>query len=78
MGIGGWVLQEGYMFKLSHLGQQYRIKEKIKELVGEEKTNQFYHEWVLNHTTKTDIDSMAAWGFNSIRLPMHYNLYTCR
>jgi endoglucanase len=76
MGIGGWVLQEGYMFKLSHLGQQYKIKEKIKELVGEEKTNRFYQEWVLNHTTKTDIDSMAAWGFNSIRLPMHYNLYT--
>lgn len=76
MGIGGWVLQEGYMFKLSHLGQQYKIKEKIKELVGEEKTKQFYNEWVLNHTTKTDIDSMASWGFNSIRLPMHYNLYT--
>ncbi|NCI49697.1 cellulase family glycosylhydrolase [Sediminibacterium roseum] len=76
MGIGGWMLQEGYMFRLSHLGQQYRIKEKIKELVGEEKTKQFYNEWLQNHTTKTDIDSMAAWGFNSIRLPMHYNLYT--
>jgi endoglucanase len=59
-----------------HLGQQYRIKEKIQELVGAEKTKQFYKEWLLNHTTKTDIDSMASWGFNSIRLPMHYNLYT--
>jgi endoglucanase len=76
MGIGGWMLQEGYMFKLSNLGQQYRIKEKIQELVGAEKTKQFYNEWLLNHTTKTDIDSMASWGFNSIRLPMHYNLYT--
>ncbi|MDB5210628.1 MAG: glycosyl hydrolase family 5 [Sediminibacterium sp.] len=76
MGIGGWMLQEGYMFKLGHLGQQYRIKEKIIELVGEEKTKQFYNEWLLNHTTKADIDSMASWGFNSIRLPMHYNLYT--
>jgi endoglucanase len=76
MGIGGWMLQEGYMFKLSHLGQQYRIKEKIKELVGEEKATQFYKEWLLRHTTRTDIDSMASWGFNSIRLPMHYNLYT--
>jgi hypothetical protein len=26
--------------------------------------------------TKADVDSMAKWGFNSIRLPMHYNLYT--
>jgi aryl-phospho-beta-D-glucosidase BglC (GH1 family) len=76
MGLGGWMLQEGYMFRLGSIGQQYRIKAKIRELVGPEKTNQFYQEWLLNHTRKADIDSMAAWGFNSIRLPMHYGLYT--
>ncbi|HVZ97828.1 MAG TPA: cellulase family glycosylhydrolase, partial [Chitinophagaceae bacterium] len=26
--------------------------------------------------TKADVDSLHAWGFNSIRLPMHYNLFT--
>ncbi|MEI9908352.1 MAG: cellulase family glycosylhydrolase [Bacteroidota bacterium] len=76
MGLGGWMLQEGYMFRLSNLGQQYRIKEKITDVAGPEKTKQFYDQWLLNHTMKADIDSMAAWGFNSIRLPMHYNLYT--
>ncbi|RXK59931.1 carbohydrate-binding protein [Lacibacter luteus] len=76
MGLGGWMLQEGYMFRLSFLGQQYRIKEKIADVVGEEKTKLFYEQWLLNHTTKKDIDAMAAWGFNSIRLPMHFNLYT--
>jgi endoglucanase len=76
MGLGGWMLQEGYMFRLSFLGQQYRIKEKIVDVVGEEKAKQFYEQWLLNHTNKKDIDAMAAWGFNSIRLPMHYNLYT--
>jgi endoglucanase len=76
MGLGGWMLQEGYMFKLANLGQQYKIKAKIQEVVGEEKTKQFYEGWLKNHTTKADIDSMAAWGFNSMRLPMHYNLYT--
>ena len=76
MGLGGWMLQEGYMFRLGNIGQQYRIKEKITELVGKEKTKQFYDAWLANHTIKADIDSMAAWGFNSIRLPMHYKLYT--
>lgn len=76
MGLGGWMLQEGYMFRLSFLGQQYRIKQKIADVVGAEKTKWFYEQWLLHHTTKKDIDSMAAWGFNSIRLPMHYNLYT--
>ena len=36
----------------------------------------FYEAWLNNHVTKADIDSLASWGFNSIRLPMHYNLYT--
>lgn len=76
MGLGGWMLQEGYMFQLSFLGQQYRIRERIEDVVGKEETERFYEQWLSNHTRKIDIDSMAAWGFNSIRLPMHYNLYT--
>ncbi|MBK1438620.1 cellulase family glycosylhydrolase [Parapedobacter sp. ISTM3] len=76
MGLGGWMLQEGYMFRLGFLGQQYRIRESIEDVVGKEETDRFYNEWLVNHTRRIDIDSMAAWGFNSIRLPMHYNLYT--
>ena len=76
MGLGGWMLQEGYMFRLGFIGQQYRIREHIEEVAGTAETERFYSEWLTNHTTKADIDSMAAWGFNSIRLPMHYNLYT--
>jgi endoglucanase len=76
MGLGGWMLQEGYMFKLGNTGQQYRIKARIADVAGTEYANQFYDRWLSNHTRKIDIDSMAAWGFNSIRLPMHYALYT--
>jgi len=76
MGLGGWMLQESYMFRLNGVGQQYKIKQKIADLIGDEKTARFYNAWLSNHTTKADIDSMAAWGFNSIRLPMHYRLYT--
>jgi aryl-phospho-beta-D-glucosidase BglC (GH1 family) len=76
MGVGGWMLQEGYMFRLSNIGQQYKIRAKIEELIGTAKTEEFYNNWLANHTRKLDIDSMAVWGFNSIRLPIHYNLYT--
>lgn len=76
MGLGGWMLQEGYMFRLHFLGQQYRIREKIAEVVGPEKTALFYEKWLQNHCTRADVDSLAAWGFNSIRLPMHFDLYT--
>jgi aryl-phospho-beta-D-glucosidase BglC (GH1 family) len=76
MGLGGWLLQEGYMFHLGNIGTQHRIRAGIADVVGEERTKQFYEAWLTNHTTKTDIDSMAAWGFNSVRLPLHYNLFT--
>lgn len=76
MGLGGWMLQEGYMFKLGNTGQQHRIKARIEEVAGADYANQFYNKWLTNHTRKIDIDSMAAWGFNSVRLPMHYALYT--
>ncbi|HVW59585.1 MAG TPA: cellulase family glycosylhydrolase, partial [Puia sp.] len=76
MGLGGWMLQEGYMFRIGAIGRQHRIREKIRELVGEERAARFYDDWLKFHTTRQDIDSLAAWGFNSVRLPMHYGLYT--
>lgn len=78
MGLGGWMLQEGYMLELGALekGQQHVIRRRIAELVGEDKAAAFYRAWLDNFTTKADIDAMARWGFNSVRLPMHYNLFT--
>ncbi len=76
MGLGGWMLQEGYMFQLSFLGQEYRIREKIAASVGEQNAAEFYDQWLSRHTTIKDIEFLAAAGFNSIRLPMHYALYT--
>jgi aryl-phospho-beta-D-glucosidase BglC (GH1 family) len=37
---------------------------------------EFYKAYLKNGITKQDIDFLAKAGFNSIRLPMHYNLYT--
>jgi aryl-phospho-beta-D-glucosidase BglC (GH1 family) len=77
MGLGGWMLQEGYMLRVEKIGQQQHvIRKNIADLIGAQKTEAFYDAWLANHTRKIDIDSMARWGFNSVRLAMHYNLYT--
>lgn len=77
MGLGGWMLQEPYMMKLSgYADAQYDIRNKIMALIGKANTGKFYDAWLKNHCSRKDIDSLAAWGFNSVRLPMHYNLYT--
>jgi endoglucanase len=77
MGLGGWMLQEPYMMEMSGFaGTQWQIKEKIEALIGSINTQTFYDKWHANHCTRRDIDSLASWGFNSVRLPMHYNLFT--
>ncbi|MFA5299247.1 MAG: cellulase family glycosylhydrolase, partial [Lutibacter sp.] len=77
LGLGGWMIQEGYMLKTgAFAGPQYKIKEKITDLIGTANTTEFYDAYKQNGITKRDIDSLAVWGFNAIRLPMHYNLFT--
>lgn len=76
-GLGGWMLMEGYMMHSSDVADtQHEFRARLEDLMGVEKTDEFFDSWHLNHVTKRDVDSLAAWGFNSIRLPMHYNLYT--
>ena len=55
---------------------QWEFEEKIEQLVGTAEKEIFLENWYANHCRKIDIDSLAAWGFNAIRLPMHYNLFT--
>jgi endoglucanase len=76
-GPGGWLIMEGYMMQTSGFaGAQHEIKEKLIELMGEANTETFFAKWRENHFTQRDVDSLAAWGFNSIRIPLHYNLFT--
>jgi endoglucanase len=77
IGLGGWMLQEPYMLKLSDAaGTQTEIMAKISDLIGEKECERFYSVYRQNMITSADIDSLGKWGFNSVRLPMHYNLYT--
>ena len=76
MGLGGWMLQEGYMLGIRNEGMQHLIKARITDLVGREECDRFYQLWLQNHMARPDVDLLAKSGFNSIRLPMHYNLFT--
>ncbi|MEZ2131306.1 MULTISPECIES: cellulase family glycosylhydrolase [unclassified Sinorhizobium] len=75
IGLGGWMVQEGYMLTIPDLGSQRVIRSRISKIIGARKTEQFYRAWRDNAVTRADIDAMAGWGFNSVRLPMHWNLF---
>jgi endoglucanase len=77
VGTGNWMLQEGYMMKSADVaGTQHEFREKLVSTIGEVLTDSFYTVWLQNHCTRTDIDSLASWGFNSIRVAMHYKWFT--
>ena len=77
VGLGGWMLQEGYMMNSNGgADTQHEFKEKLNLLVGADNTSQFYQNWLDNFITEQDINAIADWGFNSVRVALHYNLLT--
>lgn len=74
---GGWVLMEPYMMETGDFtNSQHEIKAKIESVLGKENTEEFYKRWHANGFTENDVKMLADFGFNSIRLPLHYNLFT--
>ncbi len=73
-GLGGWLVQEGYQLHIPGFGSPSSIRSRIVELIGEREAEEFYRTYVANYVTEKDIAQIAAWGFNSVRLPFHYRL----
>ena len=75
--LGGWMLQEPYMLQfVGAASSQHEFKQKLVQFIGQENSDNFYQSWLDNFITEADIQSLASLGFNSVRLPMHYNLFT--
>ncbi len=79
IGLGGWLVPEGYMLQTSGFANSpTQIRNKIKALIGEANAETFWDLYYANYVNRLDIDRIKQWGFNSIRLPMHYDLLTER
>lgn len=76
VGLGGWLLQEGYMMNPNTGGTQWSFKKGLYDQgVSDADVETFYQNWRNNFITKADIDYLASLGFNCLRLPMHYELF---
>ena len=76
-GLGGWLVLEGYMWNafIEHASTT-NLENAIKDLIGEEKTNEFFNIYRQNYITSKDIEFLAASGFNAIRVPLHYKHFS--
>jgi hypothetical protein len=74
-GLGGWLLPEGYMFKMPGGFGATDVRNEITELIGAAKAEQWFKEFRDNYVTEDDIIAMKEWGVDHIRVPFHYDIF---
>jgi len=76
VGLGNWLLPEGYMWKFGGLGDRPRKIEKVvADLIGNEKAAAFWKVFRQNYITEADIKRIAELGFNSVRPALNSRLF---
>ncbi len=74
--MGNWMVMEGYfMNSTNQATSQHQWKQKLTNLIGSANTTEFYKAWLTNHVTQADIIQVKEWGFNAVRLPLHYEYF---
>ncbi len=75
VGLGSWLLPEGYMWKMPAGGDRpRRIEKMIRDLAGAEEAEKFWKEYRDVYVSRDDILRIAAEGFNSVRIPLNYRI----
>lgn len=76
VGLGAWLLQEGYMMNPNSGGTQWSFKKILYDQgQTDAQVETFYQSWRDNFITQADINWIADQGFNCVRIPMHYDLF---
>ena len=76
VGLGNWMLPEGYMWKFGKDGDRPRKIEKVvSDLIGQEKAERFWKSYRENYITEADIRRIAELGYNSVRPALNARLF---
>ncbi len=73
MGLGNWLLPEGYMWKFEHPWTQSprEIEALFEDLVGTDFATQFWQRFRTIFVAEDDIARIRAEGMNHVRLPIN-------
>jgi len=76
VGLGNWMLPEGYMWKFGEGGDRPRKIEKIvSDLIGPANASQFWKEFRQSYVTEADVKRIAELGYNSVRPALNARLF---
>lgn len=75
IGLGNWLLPEGYMFEFKKASSPQLIYAMVNQLIGETEGRKFWKQFRDNYITQEDIKFIKSAGFNCIRVPFNYRLF---
>lgn len=76
VGLGNWLLPEGYMWKFGDDGDRPRKIERIvSDLIGPEQAKLFWSGFRSNYITEADIERISQLGYNSVRPALNARLF---
>jgi aryl-phospho-beta-D-glucosidase BglC (GH1 family) len=75
IGLGNWLVPEGYMFKFEKVSSPRLIYDLFDILLGEREAEKFWNKFRTDYITHEDIKFLKKCGFNSIRIPFNYRLF---
>ena len=75
IGLGNWLMPEGYMFKFKTAKSPRAISALIEILVGHEDAGKFWEIFRDRYVSREDIQLLKRSGFNTVRVPLHYGLF---
>lgn len=70
IGLGGWLLPEGYMWGIRKLDRPRHFEAAIEDLIGSRNAKKFWDTYYENFVTREDVAIMKSWGVNTIRVPL--------
>ncbi|MFD2114748.1 glycoside hydrolase family 5 protein [Paenibacillus yanchengensis] len=72
-GLGTWMNLEHFMIGLP--GTDTMIKQAFQDVYGAERSEQFFHRFLLEFMDERDFAYLKSLGINSLRLPFNYKYF---
>jgi endoglucanase len=73
--LGNWLMPEGYMFKFEVAKSPRQIISAFDRLLGPERAASFWTQFRDTYIARDDIRFIKSVGFNTVRIPLHYQLF---
>src|ERR1700739_656989 len=73
--LGNWLVPEGYMFKFKQARSPKEIAGVVETLVGTTEAARFWTQFRDVYIAKDDIAFLKAIGFNTVRVPLNWQLF---